>query len=176
MGRVIADAVKEIWDNTESCDDVKINGSVDFVYQMIRTDGAEYYELCAETLAKIRKKLPVDESVLNHVGGKGGAGRIVRMRTDPLFRKIAVSVVSLGKINFVGFGGEPFSHYATAVREALPEKYIVAVCCANGYEGYLPTKEAFDEGGYEASNSPFQPTLEEDCVNLAVKIIKSLNG
>ena len=174
MGRVISDAVKEIWDNTKPYDDITINGSVQFVYQMIRTDGAEYYELCAETLAKIRKKLPVDESVLNHVGGKGGAGRIVRMRTESLYKKVTVSVISLGKINFVGFGGEPFTHYAKAVREALPEKYVVALCCANGYEGYLPTEEALKEGGgYEASASPYQPSLESDCVNMAVKMIKS---
>ena len=172
MGRVIADTVNQIWDKTEECKIEKLSASVDFVYHITRTEGAELYDVCKEKLKAFREKL-IPASELAFVGGPGGANRIVRMRTDPLFRKIAVSVVSLGKINFVGFGGEPFSHYATAVREALPEKYIVALCCANGYEGYLPTKEAYDEGGYEASSSPFQPTLEEDCVNLAIKQIKN---
>ena len=173
MGRVIADTVNQIWDKTEECKIEKVAASVDFVYHITRTEGAEFYDVCKEKLALFREKL-IPSSDLAFVGGPGGANRIVRMRTDPLFRKIPVSVISLGKINFVGFGGEPFSHYATAVREACPDKYIVAVCCANGYEGYLPTKEAYDEGGYEASSSPFQPTLEEDCVNLAVKIIKDI--
>ena len=171
MGRVIADTLKQIWDKTEQIDDIKINAGVDFVYQMTRLDGAELYDECAAKLdAVMEGTLP--PSVLDYVGGKGGAGRIVRLRTDPLFRKIPVSVISLGKINFVGFGGEPFSHYATAVREALPEKYIVALCAANGYEGYLPTEAAFSEGGYEASSSPFQPSLEKECVNMAVEMIK----
>ena len=171
MGRVIADTVKEIWDKTEVCEIDKISASVDFVYHITNIRGVELYDICNEKL-KAYKAGEITAAELDFVGGPGGANRIVRMRTDPLFRKIPVSVISLGKINFVGFGGEPFSHYATAVREAFPEKYIVAVCCANGYEGYLPTKDAFDEGGYEASSSPFQPTLEEDCVSLAVKIIK----
>ena len=174
MGRVLADTVSVIWDKTEPQKVDNIAASVDFVYHITNTKGAEFYDVCLEKLKQYKEGL-IPGTDLDFVGGPGGANRIVRMRTDPLFRKIPVSVISLGKINFVGFGGEPFSHYATAVREAFPEKYIVAVCCANGYEGYLPTKEAYEEGGYEASSSPFQPTLEEDCVNLAVKIIKSFN-
>ena len=172
MARVITDTLKEIWDKTEQVNDIKINAGVDFVYQMTRLDGAELYDDCNAKLKAVNDgTLPL--SVLDYVGGKGGAGRIVRMRTDPLFRKVPVSVISLGKINFVGFGGEPFTHYATAVREALPEKYIVAVCSANGYEGYLPTEAAFSEGGYEASSSPFQPSLETECVGMAVEMIKN---
>ena len=172
MGRVIADTVNVIWDKTKKCEIDKLSASVDFVYHITNTRGAEFYDVCVEKL-KAYKDGEIPASELDFVGGPGGANRIVRMRTDPLFRKIPVSVISIGNICFVGFGGEPFSHYATAVREALPEKYIVAVCCANGYEGYLPTKEAYEEGGYEASSSPFQPTLEEDCVNLAIEIIKN---
>jgi len=175
MGRVIADTVKVIWDKTKAEEDIKVSGSVDFVYQLTRTDGIEYHDECVEKLPLvIAKELPPE--VLDHVGGKGGASRISRLYSAPLFQKVPVSVVSLGKICFVGFGGEPFMHYATAVREAFPEKYIIALCCANGYEGYLPTTSALSEGGYEASASPFQQTLEEDCVNLAVKIIGKLDS
>lgn len=172
MARVIADTVLKIWDKTEVCDGIKVSGSVDFVYQQTRTDGSEFYDECAVKLSAYREG-KLDKAELSFVGGPGGASRIVRMRTDPLFKKVPVSVVSLGKINFVGFGGEPFSHYATAVRDALPEKYIIAMCCANGYEGYLPTKSALLEGGYEANSSSFRPSLEEDCVNLAVQMIKN---
>ena len=176
MGRVIADTVKEIWDKTEPCGDVKINCSVEFLYQKIRTDGAEYYDECVEKLDAIKNNIPLPAGALDHVGGAGGAGRIVKMRNESFFKKVPISVISLGKINFVGFGGEPFMHYAAAVREALPEKYIIALCCANGHEGYLPTESALTEiGGYEANASPFQPTLEAECVNMAVNIIKAFN-
>ena len=84
-----------------------------------------------------------------------------------------VTVISFGDISIVGFGGEPFTHYATAVREACPDRYIVASCCANGGEGYLPTASAFAEGGYEARSSMFTPTLESECVDTAVKLINA---
>jgi hypothetical protein len=33
---------------------------------------------------------------------------------------------------------------------------------ANGWFGYLPTKKAFAEGGYETRTSPFTDSVEED--------------
>lgn len=30
------------------------------------------------------------------------------------------------------------------------------LCIANGYEGYFPMREAYDEGGYEARSSIFK--------------------
>ncbi len=172
MARVITDTVLQIWDKTELCEDIKLNANVDFVYQMTRTDGVELYDECAEKLNKvIAGESP--KTVLNDIGPEI-ACRIVKMHNGPLFQKVPISVISLGKINFVGFGGQPFTHYATAVREALPEKYIIAACCANGQEGYFPTKSAFEEGGYEANATLFHSTLEEDCVNLAVKLVKGL--
>ena len=103
------------------------------------------------------------------------AYRIVRMRTEaPLFQKIPVTAMKLSSIAFVGFGGEPFTHYAAAVRENFPGKFIIAACCANGYQGYLPTAKAFEQGGYEAISSPFSPNLEEDCVATATEILNNI--
>ena len=172
MARVITDTVLQIWDKTEPCEDIKVNANVDFVYQMTRTDGVEYCDECVEKLPKLlRGEIP--KTALDHVGGPGAAKRIAKMRTGPLFQKAAISVVSLGRIALVGLGGEPFTHYATAMREALPEKYIIAACCANGHAGYLPATTAFKEQGYEPRATPFRETIEEDCVNLAVKLIRS---
>ena len=102
----------------------------------------------------------------------GEAQRIVAIRTTTIYRRLPMTVFSLGRVAIVGFGGEPFTHYATAVREACPERFIIASCCANGGEGYLPTSAAFAEGGYEANSSYFTPTLEEECVSAVVELLK----
>ena len=175
MGRTIADTVLKIWDKTEEQKNDKVDAGVTTVFNKTRTDGEEFYDECLEVYedCAIRgNKVHPTKSGIPHYT----AYRIVRMRNAPLFQKIPVTVVALGDMAFVGFGGEPFTHYATAVRENFPGKFIMAACCANGYEGYLPTRSAFEEGGYEAGSSPFQPSLEEDCVAAATELIKKMNG
>jgi hypothetical protein len=96
------------------------------------------------------------------------------MKNETIYRRLPVSVISLGEVAFVGFGGEPFTHYATAIREACPDKYVIAACCTNGFAGYLPTATAFAEGGYEARSSRFTPTLESECVGAAIQTLSNM--
>ena len=35
------------------------------------------------------------------------------------------------------------------------------MCIANGYEGYFPTREAYEEGGYEARSSVYAAGVAE---------------
>ena len=174
MGRVIADTVKQIWDKIEMQEGTKISGGMKTVYNKTRTDGEEFFDECWDVYEAraINHDYTVDKSVSGIPMAE--AYRIVRMRTEaPLFQKIPVTALGLGNVAFVGFGGEPFTHYAAAVRENFPNKYIVAACCANGYQGYLPTAKAFEQGGYEAISSPFSPNLEEDCVAAATELINN---
>ena len=73
-------------------------------------------------------------------------------------------------VAFIGFGGEPFTQYAADARAAAPDKFVIASCNTNGNAGYLPTKEAFEEGGYEAKGTTFTAGL----VELLGKTIKEM--
>ena len=167
MGRVIADTVIKMWDNTESRFVDKITSEVEIVYNKTRTDGEENYEEAVKLL---------DDHYSGRVKGTnytllGNAARIKNLRNQTIYRKVPISVINLGEIGFVGYGGEPFTRYAENVRKACPDRFIIASCCTNGGEGYLPIKEAFDEGGYEAGASVFTPTIEEECTAIAVKLL-----
>jgi hypothetical protein len=83
--------------------------------------------------------------------------------------------MGVGNVAFVGFGGEAFTAYGAAIRKLVPEKFVVCAVCANGYEGYFPTQEAFDQGGYEAKGSLFTPTLEKEIIEAADGIFKKHN-
>ena len=175
MGRVIADVVAKLWDKTVEKVSHTVSGAIDLVYNKTRTDGEEEYEASCELLRKNRENDYAEGEKKPHITELGRATRIVNLRKNAeIYRKVPVTVLKLGDIAFVGFGGEPFTHYAKAVREACPEMTVISSCCANGYEGYLPTKQAFIEGGYEASSSAFSPNLEDDCVAMAVGMIKKL--
>ena len=169
MGRVIADSVIRLWENVRPEAVGAIGAGTCDVFQKTRTDEAECYEECRCFLD-------------DYYGGRIARGtvtgaqlaratRIVNLRTAPLYQRVPVSVISLGRVAFVGFGGEPFTHYVTSVRSACPDRYLIAACCANGFEGYLPTAAAFAEGGYEASASVFAPSLEEECTRVAASLL-----
>ena len=175
MGRVIADVVVKIWDDVKEKNAHAVSGTIDIVYNKTRTDGEENYEAACELLRKNRENDYAEGEKKPHITDLGNATRIVNLRKGaPIYRQVPVTVLKLGDIAIVGFGGEPFTHYAIAIREACSDTTVLTGCCSNGYEGYLPTKQAFVEGGYEASSSAFSPNLEEDCVATAVKLIKSL--
>jgi hypothetical protein len=98
--------------------------------------------------------------------------RIISIRENlPIYKRLPVSVINLGPVAFVGFGGEPFTKYADNVRAACPDRFILTSCNTNGSEGYLVTTKAFEEGGYEASSTSFTPGLEEDCCAAAIELL-----
>ena len=63
-----------------------------------------------------------------------------------------IQIIKIGPWAFVGWQGETFVDYALAVKKLFKNTFIIS--CANGeLQGYIVTKEANDEGGYEASNA-----------------------
>lgn len=172
MGKIIADTVNSIWDKGVKQEKTEVNAKQTVVYNRTRTDGKEDYDICKPIYDEFQKtfKIPEDAAIKNLAYLR----RVVEMRTDPIWRSIPVSAIKVGNIAFVGLGGEPFSQYAEAIREGAPDKTIISVTCANGFEGYLPTKQAFEEGGYEATASAFTADLERQCVGAALELLKNI--
>lgn len=167
MGRVIADSVLEMWNCSEKRNVEKITAGYDIVYNRTRTEGEERYEECKKI-----KEEQIKDPFKHHITVMGDATRIVNLRNQPIYQKIPMTVINLGDVGFVGFGGEPFTDYARAIQEACPNRFIVASCCTNGGEGYLPTEKAFAEGGYEVACSPFSKSIQNECVNMALELLK----
>lgn len=90
---------------------------------------------------------------------------------DPIFQQITVAVLGIGQAVFVGFGGEPFTKYARIARDCAKDRYVIAACLANGAAGYLPSEEAFSQGGYEVNAGRFSPCLEKDLTRGAQKLL-----
>ena len=163
MGRVITDTVNALWAKTEPCRDGAIYSAVRLVWNYTNQNGVEDYEECAALYygqwrgESVPKATPKGYAL-------GECERIVKLKEKGLvFQCVPVNVVGFGDTALVGFGGEPFMHYAAGAREQAPDKFVICACCANGYEDYLPTDSAFDEGGYEATSTPFTKGLEADC-------------
>lgn len=62
---------------------------------------------------------------------------------------MTLQVIVIGDLALLAAPGEIFIEFQTAIREASPFANTICVGYSNGSVGYLPTAEAFPEGGYE---------------------------
>ena len=85
---------------------------------------------------------------------------------------ITALAVGIGNAVFAGFGGEAFTAYGKALRDGNPDKFVISTVCTDGYEGYIPTAEAFAQGGYEVQSSHFSPPVQEEILNAFSEMIK----
>lgn len=81
-----------------------------------------------------------------------------------------IQVISIGKWNFVGWPGECFTDFALKVKDEFKDAFVISL--ANGeLRGYIVTKEAFEEGGYEASNALFRYTSGNILVDKTIELL-----
>ena len=169
MGRVVADAVKKAWEQTREEKDQGVFAENVLIYNKTNLEGIDEYD---------RYKAWYEDyeagrlSYSPHITELAYASRIVRLRTAPVFHPVPLTVMGVGSVVFVGFGGEAFTAYGAAMRALAPDKFVLCSVCSNGYQGYFPTEEAFAQGGYEAKSSLFTPTLEKEIVEKARNILQ----
>ncbi|OQA00952.1 MAG: Neutral ceramidase [Planctomycetes bacterium ADurb.Bin401] len=82
-----------------------------------------------------------------------------------------VQIIKIGSLNFVGWQGEIFIEYALEIKNKFPNTFVISL--ANGeMQGYIVTKQAFDEGGYEASNALFSYETGNIFVRETIEMLK----
>jgi neutral ceramidase len=69
---------------------------------------------------------------------------------------------------------ELFCEISIAVRNQSPFAHTFYFGYANGWLGYLPTKAAFEEGGYEPKTSPFTERAEADLLASVLTYVQGI--
>ncbi len=168
MGRVIADTVVQMWNNTEAHTADTVFGGVELVYNKTNMAGLDHFDECRALYDRYeRGEIPVCP---NHPYTR----RIAHLRNAPVYQTVPVTVLGLGDVAFVGFGGEAFTAYARDTEQLAGNKTVLCVTMANGNEGYLVTDDAFVEGGYEVTNTNFTAGIQRDCIAAAEKLLKKI--
>jgi hypothetical protein len=74
--------------------------------------------------------------------------------------------------------GEAFFEFSQAIRERSPFAHSWVLAYTNGCTCYVPTREAFAQGGYEAEDSfawygvpPLAPAAGEKMVEVAAQLL-----
>lgn len=169
MGGLIADAALSVWDSTRPLKEGKISAAFEIEGILTNTEGIERIEECK----LLQKRLVADDPEVRDLplAEKGGIRRIANLEDKKIFQRVPVSMIALGELCLVGFGGEPFTEYDSILRRANPDLFLLTACNCNGSEGYLPASAAFEEGGYEVLTTSFTPETPVRLLGLASRLL-----
>ena len=102
------------------------------------------------------------------------AGRMVRLENGPDAFDMRLSAMAIGPVAIIGIPGEPFTGIGTGLKETEGFDMILPCCAANGYEGYFPMQDSYDEGGYEARSSRFKAGVAEYIIKEGKELLGDL--
>ena len=99
------------------------------------------------------------------------AARMVRLEHGPEFFEMNMTALQLGNIALVTIPGEAFTGVGAELKKAEGWDLVLPLGLTNGYEGYFPMQECYDEGGYEACSSPFKAGVAEQIVEAGKNLL-----
>ncbi|MBQ1244701.1 MAG: hypothetical protein IIX94_03030 [Clostridia bacterium] len=102
------------------------------------------------------------------------AARKIRLKDGPDAFSMNLAGISFGPIAFVGIPGEPFTGIGRGIKDTEGFEIVIPCALTNGYKGYFPMKDAYDEGGYEARSSNFKTGVAENIIKEGKLLLKDL--
>jgi hypothetical protein len=150
-----------------------------------KTFGApEQMEMEADTLrqevVRLRREL-ADESRLRAAVARAtqagwraqNARRYHGKSTIPL----PMQCIRIGDTALLSIPGEPFIEISQRIVAGSPFRHTLFSGYSNGGFGYIPTKDAYPEGGYEIEATPFAPDAADVLVDAALRLLHNVaNG
>jgi len=91
--------------------------------------------------------------------------------------RTCLQVIAVSNAAYVGIPGELFVELGREIKRRSPFEHTYIVELANDYIGYIPTRRAFDEGGYEtldARSSKVAPEAGEMIVEESLKLLEAV--
>lgn len=87
-----------------------------------------------------------------------------------------IQVIAIGSVAFVGVPGELFVEFGLEIQQASPFAHTIIVELANDSIGYIPTRVAFEQGGYEPTTSRLLPSGGELITAKAIELLKRVGA
>lgn len=87
-------------------------------------------------------------------------------------RDITLSVALLGELALSAAPGELYNRLGAAIKQASGQ-FVLLLGYTNGYVGYLPSREAYEELDYEVLMSPFAAGAGERLVQTVVQLLRN---
>ena len=147
------------------------------VFLPANKDGESYEE--AVKITELHKagrasELPYKDMALTTV--IANASRVIRMREYPDFLPYKMFALRIGDFFLAGLPGEPFTEIGRRIFDASPYPCTMISTITNAASLYIPTSEAFRQGGYETATSNIGMGSDDVLVNNMIELMKELNS
>ena len=173
MGRTIAGGVLQVYEKVQFADVEKLTFAANICVVPANTAEKKDLPLAREYAALHNAgrdaEIPFKGMELTTVVAE--AMRMLRLEHGPDHFDLPMSAIGIGPAVLVAIPGEPFTGIGRGIKEGSPFAIALPCCCANGYEGYFPMQEAYDEGGYEARSSNFKAGVAEKLIENGIKLM-----
>ena len=178
MGRVVAGGVLQAYDKVQYVD-------VDSLKCLERTIHVPANLPKPEDLPEARRintlheagrdaEIPYTGMMLTTVVAE--AARMLKLEHGPESFDMNLLGIAIGPVAMVGIPGEPFTGIGRGLKATEGWDLVIPTCCTNGYEGYFPMRDAYDEGGYEARSSRFSAGVAELMIEEGRKLLADLRA
>ena len=177
MGRILAGAVLSVCSVTEKLEGEAIrfaSARVDLPSHQENDRLEEMQRIYDLYTAGRASELPYKEMELTTAVAE--ASRIIKLKDGPEAFPFYLSAIGVGELVFAGIGGEPFTEIGNRICAASPFKTTVLCCLTNSAGGYIPTANAYAEGGYEAKSSGLRPGSDDILVKGMEELLRSLQS
>lgn len=176
MGRVVTGGVLQVYDKVKYVD-------VDSIRYKQRTIQVPANVPALEDLPEARRiselhqagrddELPYKGMMLTTKVAE--AARMLRLEHGPESFEMDLSGIAIGDVAMIGIPGEPFAGIGRALKDTEGWELVIPTCSTNGYQGYFPMREAYNEGGYEAGTSSFRAGVAELIIEEGRKLLKEM--
>ena len=171
MGRVLGDEVLRMLPQAEP-------SATDALDERHRVLSIPLRPLAADVVEAARRTLE-NAPALGRMDAAQMYAREVVLLTESEHPQVEAEVQALrvGDAAFVGLPGEPFVELGLLLKQASPFAHTYIAGLANGWEGYIPTRAAFAEGGYEvrtARSSKLHPDAGDMMVAAGAELLREL--
>jgi hypothetical protein len=89
-------------------------------------------------------------------------------------RRTEIQAIAIGDTAILGLPGEVFVEIGLRIKRGSPASHTFILEQANDSLGYLPTKRALGEGGYEPSSSLYADDIEEILVGRSLDVLRKV--
>jgi hypothetical protein len=135
----------------------------ELAYGRLRDDNAPYLDVQRANL-----RLLGAEDLLGYVMMMREGRRIELLEDE---QPAAVQVFTLGGLKLIGLPGEVFVDFGLEIRKQVKAEMVMIQTITNGcLPGYVCTRQAFLDGGYEADTSLLADDFGEGLVRKALEL------